>query len=822
MPISVFISYAHEDEELKDELRKHLALLHNEGVISTWDDRAIPAGAEFDEVIAQQLDTADLILLLVSADFIDSKYCWGIEMKRAIERHEAGSARVIPVILRDVDWHTAPFAKLTAAPKDGKPVMSWANRDEALKDVAMRVRHAVSALTPRASSAPHKISNVPPPNPNFTGREDLLARLRESLSQQGNAAIVQAISGMGGVGKTQLASAYAHAHDAEYDLAWWIRAEQPATIASDLAALATALQLPERNLADQGVIVQAVRKALLERKRWLLIFDNAERADDLQPYLPLPGSTGHVIVTSRNPAWNRLGRTIEIDVLPRDEAVRFLLKRTGSADEHAAKLVAEALGDLPLALEQAGAYIEKTGASLSEYLEIFKQRRRDLWKREADVAQVTVATTLGLAMEKVIAADPAAGELLTFYSFLAPEDIPRDLLDGVDAELLTPPLAELSADRLRRNDAIAALRQYSLVATHDEFCDVHRLLQFVVRDGLSEEEADAWSERVVVVVSAVLPAPQESDRWDELDVLMPHMRQIVDLCKETGVGAYPLGDILSAIGAYRALRGDYHGAIAARRECIEIACTAFGEIDARVATARANLGAALADLGDIRGAIQELEAALQICLDTVGEQNVQTAHVLGLIGYAYGQARRYDKAFEFLSKATQIGKELGMYEMRPGWVTNLGWALVQIGRRAEGLKYIEEAIAMRERIHGADSVEMSASLHNLALAAMEVGDYEAADRHFSRALKIAEDTFGVHPNTGRTQLVYAALRVLRGDLARGKELAEQGITSFLKFPAMGSWELVERVESFADVLEQRGHRELAHAYYKRAKAWRRT
>jgi tetratricopeptide (TPR) repeat protein len=813
VPISVFISYAHEDEELKNELLKHLALLRNEGVIATWDDRALIAGSSFDSEIEKQLETADLILLLISADFINSEYCWSIEMKRAVQRHEAKTARVIPVILRAVDWHTAPFGKLTAAPTDGKPVTSWSNRDEALLDVAQHIRRAVTELKPRSSSS-RKISNAAPPNPNFTGREPLLASLRESLTREGNAAIVQAISGMGGVGKSQLALMYAHRHADDYDIVWWIRAEQSTTIASDLAALATPLGLPERDLADQSAIVEAVRRALRERKRWLLIFDNAERSEDVQPYLPL---AGHVIITSRNPAWGRFGKPIEVHVLPREEAVRFLVTRTGQ--EAGAEGVAKALGDLPLALEQAGAYVERTAVSLDEYLEIFNTRRAELWKREATIAETTVATTLNLSVQKL---DATAIELLKFYAFLAPDDIPRTLLDGIGAELLTEGLAEIAADKLKRNDAIAALRQYSLVSTHGDVCDVHRLLQLVVRDTFSDEESKFWPEMVAVVVERVSPHPAESDRWNELDVLMPHMREIVDHCKHAGVATFVAGNLLTAMAGYRAMRGDYDSALAARRECVAIAELAYGRSDPRVATARANVGAALADIGDIDTAIRELDAALAICLDSVGEEDAQTAHVLGLLGYVYGQARQYAKSFEVLSKATEIGKRLGMYDSRPGWITNLGLALLEIGRPAEGLKYMEEAIALREQLHGADSAEMSASLHNLAIAAMRAGEHGAADRHFNRALQIAEKTFGVHPNTGRTQLVYAALRVLRGDVARAKELAEQGIASFQKGPAPASRELAERVESLADVLDQRGHRELADVYRKRARAWRRA
>lgn len=820
MPISVFISYAHEDEELENELLKHLALLRNEGVISTWDDRALVAGAEFDAEIARQLETADLILLLVSADFIASEYCWSIEMKRAVERHRAGTARVIPVILRAVDWQSAPFGKLTAAPTDGRPVTSWPNRDEALLDVAQHIRRAATELKPRSSSAPRKISNVPPPNPNFTGREDHLAALRESLTRQGNAAIVQAISGMGGVGKTQLALMYAARQADEYGVTWWIRSEQTTTIASDLAALATPLGLPERDLADQSAIVEAVRRALRDRKRWLLLFDNVERMEDVQPFLPLPGSTGHVIVTSRNPAWGRFGRPIEIDVLPREESIRFLLNRTGrTGEDAAANLVAEALGDLPLALEQAGAYIEKTGDSLEGYLDIFNTSRAELWKREATVSEVTVATTLHLSLEKVKATDPAAIDLLKFYSFLAPDDIPRALFDGIETELLTGGLAEIAADKLKRNEAIAVLRQYSLVNTHGEFCDLHRLVQFVVRDGMGEEETKQWAGIVAVVVMKALPSSNDAARWADLGMLMPHAWRCVDMYFDLGIEPATIYELTTEIGHYLKHRAEYARSIEAFRRCIAIATSAWGVNHPVVARSRMNLAAILADTGDVSAAMEEIEVALRISRDSLGSEQSQVVQILSTLGFALIKARRFDEAGAVLMEAVQIDERLGEESDRHFRVTrlmNLSTVLVNQDRPAEAMKYLQRARELTDEADGANFV-LIAILHNLAVAAVALGDYDAARRDFSRALDLALETYGDHPNTHRIQIEFARLCVVDGMVERAVVLADAGIAGFRRFFGQQNQELAERVTGFSVTLKKRGHEQLAAEYARRAR-----
>ena len=150
---SVFFSYTHVDESLRDQLEIHLSLFKREGLITAWHDRRIVAGTNLDDSIDEQLERADIILLLVSANFIASEYCFATEMKRAMERHKAGEARIIPVILRACDWHTAPFGKLNAVPTDGRPVTSWPNQDEAFADIAKSIRAAVGATASSSARA---------------------------------------------------------------------------------------------------------------------------------------------------------------------------------------------------------------------------------------------------------------------------------------------------------------------------------------------------------------------------------------------------------------------------------------------------------------------------------------------------------------------------------------------------------------------------------------------------------------------------------------------------------------------------------------------
>ena len=277
----VFISYAHKDEAFRKRLDTHLSLIQRQGLIQTWHDRQIQAGTNWAEAIDTQLEEASIILLLISADFVASDYCYGIEMKRALERHEAKQALVIPIVVRPVDWTTAPFARLQALPTNGKAITSWKNRDEALTDVAAGLRKAIEEAPTRQHSLSHTnfppIWNVPyPRNMLFTGREELLAQLATSL-HTGEPTLVsqppkkdsqpQAISGLGGIGKTQVALEYAYRSRNEYQAVLWAQAETKEALTTSFLTLAALLNLPEKDAQESTQVIVAMKQWLQRSTR---------------------------------------------------------------------------------------------------------------------------------------------------------------------------------------------------------------------------------------------------------------------------------------------------------------------------------------------------------------------------------------------------------------------------------------------------------------------------------------------------------------------------------------------------------------------------
>jgi hypothetical protein len=182
---SAFISYSHVDEDLKQQLEKHLAPLKREGALDIWHDRRLVAGDHIDHGISEKLEQAEVILLLVSPDFLASPYCFDVEVKRAMERHDAGEARVIPIILRHCDWKGVPFGRLSALPQDGKPVTKWPDRDEAFLEIVTGIRGAIAArpgAKPRSAAA---APPAPPPaaKPHTTAPRSSNLRMRKEFTE---------------------------------------------------------------------------------------------------------------------------------------------------------------------------------------------------------------------------------------------------------------------------------------------------------------------------------------------------------------------------------------------------------------------------------------------------------------------------------------------------------------------------------------------------------------------------------------------------------------------------------------------------------------
>ena len=396
---------------------------------------------------------------------------------------------------------------------------------------------SLQASAPRAALPP--VWNVPyPRNSFFIGRDEVLERLHAQL-QAGQASALsqpQAIIGLGGIGKTQITVEYAYRFHQDYQVVLWARAESTEALTSSYVTIASLLNLPEKEAQEQKITVQAVKIWLQNHSRWLLILDNADDLSLVPAFLP-PALGGHLLLTTRAFAVGHLASRLEVDTLSAEQGALFLLRRASLVAPDAtleqvspherdlAAQVSQELGGLPLALDQAGAYLEATGTALAAYQQIYQQHRTALLAQRR--AQGTdhpepVASTWSLSFARVEETNHAAADLLRLCAYLAPDAIAEEILTQ-GAGHLGPVLGSVASDAFLLGQAFEALRAYSLIGRDPSLqtLSIHRLVQAVVRDALDASGKQLWAERAIRAVYAALP-PVEHASWPHWERLLAH------------------------------------------------------------------------------------------------------------------------------------------------------------------------------------------------------------------------------------------------------------------------------------------------------------
>lgn len=616
----------------------------------------------------------------------------------------------------------------------------------------------------------------------FFGRGELLASVRLQLARRGRSAL----SGLGGVGKTQTALEYAKRYGEEYPSGvFWVNAESSSTLTTGFVQVAKALALPEAADDDHERLVRAALEWLNANDGWLLILDNAEDREVLRGFVP-DGNVGNVLITSRERVFQEVGipRALDVPDLAADESLHFLRLRTGReavAGEEiaaAAELSAE-LGHLPLALEQAAAYIAETDATFCDYLSAFRKRRIEILERSSElVERSTVAVTWAANFAAVQASSPASGVILRVSAFMAPESIPFELVsEGADA--LGQPIAAVVAAHgdLAVAELLRPLARYSLVRSdpNSRTFGVHQLVQEMVRNAIPDAERSRYVSRAVSALNAALPEVEFSV-WNRFDRLSPHVVAVAEWIDRSALSESSLR-ILNQTGRYRIERGRYSEARPLLERAISIA--------------------------------QELGRA-------DGVEFATTLNSLALVAMRRGQ---YAEAQKFLERALIIGNQrLGPNDATVATtLTGLASLHLDHGQHADAEPLLRRALQIRERIIGPDARETVDSMHGLATAYLGLRRYGEAEALERRALRAIEQRVGPEdPRVVRSLVGLATVKLGQGDDEEARVLYERALVATERTTGSEHHRLAEIFQGLADIEVRHGRNALAQPLYERA------
>ena len=380
--------------------------------------------------------------------------------------------------------------------------------------------------TQMENATPVVWGGVPPRNLGFTGRDEVLEDIHRSLSDHATSALVAPLHGLGGVGKTQIATEFAYRYQSHYDLIWWIQADDTQSVRRSLVSLAKRIGLPASEDVQDTVdtVLDALRRGEPHR-RWLLIYDDASEPGDVGRYLP--SGRGHVLITSRTRSWASQNGAIELDVFTPQESVDLVRRRWSDLKPDSALELAERLGHLPLALDQAVAVHEQTGMPISAYLKALDEHPAELLQEGAPVNYPSsVAQTLALSFTRLADAAPAAARLLELCVFLSSHPISIPLLSAGQSAEVPEDLRDTLRSDIALRRAIRDLGRYALVQLDPgrDLVRVHNLVRAVLRDGIEQERRDGLQRAAHAVLAAANPRdPDASTTWHAHARIAPHV-----------------------------------------------------------------------------------------------------------------------------------------------------------------------------------------------------------------------------------------------------------------------------------------------------------
>jgi tetratricopeptide (TPR) repeat protein/DNA-binding XRE family transcriptional regulator len=625
-------------------------------------------------------------------------------------------------------------------------------------------------------------------NPYFTGRDLIIRHLHQVLAPIEVLSHVCVLSGLGGIGKTQTAIEYAYRYANDYAAILWVQADSRETLLSDFAALTHTLDLQDREETDHSRMIAAVKRWLVEQSRWLLIFDNAVDLTLLSEFLPR-NPTGAILITTRSQFAGQL-KHIKMRGLSRAESITFLSKRLASSqedaeedtivvDQHEAEELWAIMDGLPLALDQAGAYIESRQCSLPEYLDLYHHHRKYLLQERGGPLTGhpdAVTTTWSLSFARIALQNPQAAELLRFCAFLSPDAIPEELLVN-GAPCLTISLQTLAASSLLLHEAISALLHYSLVqrSPKNKTLSLHRLVQAVLQDMLSPREQHSWAEMALLAIDAALP-DIDSYPWPQWKRLLPHAIYAAHAIERYHLTGENIEQLLHKTASYLQMRARYQEAEPLFLQAFSLVTQRLGSTHHTTASALNRLAHLYKEQGRYTEAEPLFLQAIRILEQQPGTQTSALADALSGLSVIRWQQEKYTEAEDFSQQALQIFEcQLGSTHLEVARPLNtlavLSW---HKGHYDQAQSYLQRALHIREQQLGPEHPLVARVLNNLAALSWEQGQHAGVESIYQQVLRIWEQQMGPdHPMVATALNNLASIYKAHGKYAESEYLYQR-------------------------------------------------
>lgn len=814
-----FLSYVRSDDEHENgRLTQFCERLSAEVKMQTGgeefhifqDIKDIKWGQNWKERLENALDEVIFLIPIITPSFFTSMPCRD-EFKRFIEREkklnrsdlilpvyyvssplldieEKRAADEIATIIGSrqyVDWRKIRFEPPTS-PEYGKKLAEIAVQiRESLERVQLKVitpepkkaeaytdskmsesmsGREKSLRIKSTSSAP--IFNVPSKNMFFTGRKKHIEQLHESLKLNGAMALSQpqAISGLGGIGKTQTAVEYAYKYKAEYKAVFWVNADSKESIISSFVKIAGLLNLPVKDDKDQELIAASVKHWLETNSSWLMIFDNADDPKLVEKYFPFQ-SKGHIILTSRAQIFAnlRIMKPLKMDEMSPDESKQFLLSRTGRNDNPLNQIETDAIDQLgkeldyfPLALEQAGAFIHEKSSSFNDYLISYRKRGLELLE-ETKSDTKSIATTWSLNFEQVKQTSNASIDLLYVSAFLSPYSIPLELIAHGAKQLgpaLSVSLTDVDSDPVTLIKVLEPLSKYSLISLDpvSHTYSIHRMVQAVLKDKMDSDTRRQWTERTIKAVDKAFP-DVEFKNWDVCEIMIPHAKFCLELIQKSNFELQEAARLLNKAGKYLTERALFAEAKQFFEQTLDIRKNILAMDHPDLAETYNDF----AGLYHYQGKYKEAEVfynnALDIRKKSLVKDHPDLAETYNDFAGLYYTQGKYKEAEEFYNNALDIRKQI-LVEDHPDLAKtyhDLAGLYRAQGKYKEADEYYHTSLNIRKKILVGDHPDLANTLGGLGLIYEEQGKYEEAEEYYNNALNIEKKVLGEdHPGLATT------------------------------------------------------------------------